>query len=69
MADIEKTNLWQEKTLAIGLSKYVKIKALSPVSFPGKIDYPNYRNYPNLVRTQFQITSGSNYQVRTSLEA
>ena len=31
--------------------------------------HAKYRNYPDLVRTQFQIIFGSNYQVRTSLEA
>ena len=30
---------WQGKTSAIRLSKYVKIKVLSPLFFPGKTDY------------------------------
>ena len=30
---------WQGKTSAIRLSKYVKIKVLSPLLFPGKTDY------------------------------
>ena len=37
MAEIEKNNYQQQKTSAIGLSKYVKTKAISSLSFPGKI--------------------------------
>ena len=37
MAEIEKNKQYCGKTSAIRLSKYVKIKGLSPPSFPGKI--------------------------------
>ena len=36
MTEIEKDNNWWGKTSAIRLSEYVKIKALSPFSFPRK---------------------------------
>ena len=37
MAEIEKNNYFLSKTLAIELSKYRKIKAITPLAFPGKI--------------------------------
>ena len=36
MTKIEKDKLWWGKTSAIGLGKYVKIKALNPLLFPRK---------------------------------
>ena len=39
MAQIEKRLHYSRKTSAVGLSKHVQIKALSPVPFPGKVDY------------------------------
>ena len=40
MAKIEKHKQQWGKTSAIGLCNYVKIKALSPLLFPGKIELP-----------------------------
>ena len=35
-AEIEKNKQWWGKTSDIGLTKYVKIKSLSPLPLPGK---------------------------------
>ena len=39
MAEVEKIKYTYRKTSVIGLSKYVKIKALSPLPLPEKYDY------------------------------
>ena len=57
MTKIEKDKLWWGKTSAIGLGKYVKIKALNPLLFPRKtrVLFAIFESFFSFIRLGKQI--------------